>query len=230
MLGVVRSMGKPPSKAGKYDPKFLAELLKENEAILAECNKEPYGTNTRGRDTMLRIMNDAAKRLGKKKTKRRQAAQEVSRLIFQSHALRNGAMKLKELNKRDFTRTFLGYDYVKEIPFRHGQIILLELFRHGRSDRLDHYQKLQAEYLERKRKNFEKKISMENMEHKAEEAILAKKNTKIATMEQPMPDRQPSDVPKKFTSWRDFVPQLQSFNGVDDNKDQTPNTNKCIGR
>jgi hypothetical protein len=134
-------------------------------------------------------------------------------------------MSLKEFNKRDFTRTFLGYDYVKEIPFRHGQIIILELFRHGRSERLEYFQKLQAEYLERKRKNFEKKMSLESMEQKTENAILAKKNTPITTTQQSLPDRQPSDVPK-IKSWRDFVPQLQRSNEVTGKTLQTPNTNK----
>lgn len=189
-------MGKPPSRAGKYDDQEIEDLLRFNEARLAECDKEPYGIKFRGRMTMYRMMRHAVRGLRglKKYPNRRSARREISRLLFQRHALRNGAMKLSELNNQAYSRSFLGYNYVKQIPFREGQLIILEMWRYGKSERLEHYQRLQAEFLKRRRARTKRKVL----------ASIMRENTPPPPPE-PKPDPEVVERPWKF-----LLPKLRN--------------------
>jgi hypothetical protein len=136
---------------GKHDPKQIAKTLRSVETQLIEPEQEPYGMY-RGRDIIYhRLKKSATNRLKRKQVNRRVAMKQLVTLIYVRHALRHGARKLKEFDPLAMGKTFLGNTNVN-IPYNCARLILLELWRYGRSAYLTYFQGKHEKYLRRQKR------------------------------------------------------------------------------
>ena len=150
-----------PFNLNKYEPDEIRRLLAEVDELLAEPDKEPYGHKNRGRETFrLRMKEEAPVSIRGKKHKinLNVANAKLKTLIYQRHALQHGAKALTEFNRQTLTKSFLGEGYGRRIPIKEARYILTELWRYGKSSRLEFYQKETDEYKERQRQIEERKV------------------------------------------------------------------------
>lgn len=209
---------------GKHDPKKIAKTLRSVESQLIEPEQEPYGMY-RGRDIIYhRLKKSEPSRQRRKQVNRRVAMKQLVTLIYVRHALRHGARKLKEFDPLAMGKTFLGNTNVN-ISYNCARLILLELWRYGRSAYLTYFQGKHEKYLKRKKqlqentlsKRQKQKCMIQEMEEARREAerVQMEKDLETAKVESELSQRyKAKNIIKEATSrmkWLDIIVQNEKL-------------------
>ena len=125
------------SKNYVHDPEAVQEKLKWVDGRLQEVELDGYGKR-RGIEPMLKLLRaEASSQRQRAKINTSVAQMELKRLIYLRHALRQGAIRFKELDTKTIAKSFLGEDTKQNIAQPDARIILVELWRLGKSQLLD---------------------------------------------------------------------------------------------
>ena len=151
----------------KHDPDEIRKLLEDVNERLADCQLEGHG-KYRGRASMhARLRKEAPSNSKRKRIRLKVAWVEVKTLLYRRHALQHGGKTLKEFSKKSLlAKTFLGRDATApSLDLSQAKQILAELWRHGKSLRLEH---LQRKNEEKKAKELERKRRLERKQKQTE--------------------------------------------------------------
>lgn len=157
---------KKPFNLNRYDPKMIFSKQMEIEERLAVAEREPYGAE-RGRAAIWKLLeaeNYQGQQLhfdGSRKISKVDVRKELNRLVYTRHALRHGALGLRELFEAGvIARSFdLDPQMEKRVPYGTAKGILRQLWRSGKSASLKELQKRweRRQLKEKERKEREKK-------------------------------------------------------------------------
>jgi hypothetical protein len=147
-----------------HDPEAVQKKLKWVHDRLQEAELEGYGKQ-RGKQPILKLLRAEAPSNRKQKNVNLSVAQtEIKSLIYLRHALRQGALRFKDLDPKAMAKSFLGEDTKQKIPQLDGRRIIFEQWRWGKSQLLDNkYMKAHLEQQENKR------LTLERQAQKAQE-------------------------------------------------------------
>lgn len=119
------------------------------ESRLEEAEQQKYGKR-RGEEQIRKIMKE--ERPKNRRINRQMILQELRSLLYSRHALQHGAMRLKDMTKgNQIGKSFLGEDTKVNISLEQARLILFELFRYGKSSRLESLKKKHEKRQKQKR-------------------------------------------------------------------------------
>jgi hypothetical protein len=130
-----------------FDPDFIQSSLNKVNDRLREAEKEKFGIY-RGRDYMSTLLREEAPSKRKRARISSQVAMaKLATIVFERFALQQGQVKLKEVRPSAIAEAFFGPGTRVVITYQYARLILLELWRYGRSSLLEGFRKKHLEKL-----------------------------------------------------------------------------------
>jgi hypothetical protein len=139
-----------------FDPDLIQKRMDRINDRLREAEMERYGMY-RGRAHIMKLLREEAPSKRKRGLINSQVAMaKLATLLFEKFALQQGQQRLKEVKPRATAEAFFGPETKENIPYTHARLILLELWRYGRSNLLEGIRKKHLAEMARSRENSER--------------------------------------------------------------------------